>query len=325
MANISSDAQKVLDKAGAGASDYVLSQGGFGDKLTSGEAQRLLAGFDSSAYSGENVLSAVSDPVSYDYSDPYGAWDSIAKNIGYEDAQSAEQEATKALLDFRNETREGINALRANRDLSTGLEQGFESERTREATQQEQVLTDALTLASNKRMALESRVNRQYDVFQNELNKREALYTEALGYGADVDINMSISELTKKLTKAKEEKEEELREEEYRDNLKETLLSLGISTKTKKGGTLNTSKMEKALKKYYGNKREYEDKINSLKLQTSELQLQKLSESLSTNDIFSNFNWKSLYDAWSSASGGSSSSLNINSNLAESWLTGGGW
>ena len=45
MANISPDAQAVIDRAGPGAWEYIQGKGYAGKKLTSGEATRALAGF----------------------------------------------------------------------------------------------------------------------------------------------------------------------------------------------------------------------------------------------------------------------------------------
>jgi len=59
MPTISPDAQAVLQNAGQGAQQYVTSQGGFGNNLTSGEATSLLAGFSAQPNVGQNIQTQI--------------------------------------------------------------------------------------------------------------------------------------------------------------------------------------------------------------------------------------------------------------------------
>ena len=67
MVNISSDAQSVLNKAGTGAQQYVVNQGGFGSNLTSGEATRLLSGFTAQPNQGQVAQANMQNIASQEY------------------------------------------------------------------------------------------------------------------------------------------------------------------------------------------------------------------------------------------------------------------
>lgn len=269
---ISPDAEKVVATAPTGFQDYAM-QNAPGDKLTSGEAARLLGQFQTTPYSGANVVAAIAGTTpTYNYNDPYGARSSIEQRLGYGDATAAEEAAQKSLLGFQDTTRATINSLRANRDLSTGLEAGFESQRTREATQQEQVLANELQLAQNKRLALENKVSQEYDIYTGERNKREAAMLDAMQYGAKVDMGMSLTDIAKAGTSAKKKYEEKTAKDKYKSDLKSTAMSLGIKTKG------NTKELEKRITKYYK-----EQGASKKEMDAIELALKKKSLSSSSS------------------------------------------
>lgn len=90
--NISSDAQKIIDAAGAGAMDYINSKGFQGSRLTSGEATNALQGFTAQGnpYSSSNMQSAATNPTGMpNLADPYGLQNSIYANNGVDAAQQA--------------------------------------------------------------------------------------------------------------------------------------------------------------------------------------------------------------------------------------------
>lgn len=261
MVQISSDAQKILSGADPRAVAYATANAP-GGKLTSGEAQRLLSQFQAAgSYDGQNVLNAVSGTTpSYNYADPYGARTSIEERLGLGEATTAEQEAQAGLLGFQDTTRAQINALRANRDLSTGLEAGYEAQRTREATAQEKVLANELALAQQKRLAIESKVGQEYEIFQTERQNRENLLLSAIQAGAkNVNIGMTTEELAQAYTKAVEKSQKDAEKKAYKDNLIEQLTSIGKSTKG-----LSTNELENKLRKYNKSALE-EEKVASTK------------------------------------------------------------
>lgn len=226
---------------------------------------------NSNPYSGANVLAAATEPVTYDYSDPYGARTAIGTRLGLGEATTAEQAAAEALTGFQDTTRAQINALRNNRDLSVGLEQGFEATRLREASEQESILTNQLTNAQNARIALENKVNQEWSVFQQEQAKREDLYTTALQYGAkNVNINDSIENLTKAASEAKSKYEKDQKKEQEKDDLKKEARSLGINTKGKSG-----KELAKAIAKYYKKEGIKKDSVDAIDMALKNKELAK--------------------------------------------------
>jgi len=186
----------------AGGTQEQLAGYNYGPKLNPTELNAMMAKYNLTpqpAINGATLVQAVTQPASpYNYGDPYGAYASIGAKLGLNEATAGEQAAQKALLDYQNTTQAQINKLRNNRDLSTGLEAGFEAMRVREATQEEANLGNQLTLAQNKRLAIENQVGQQYDIFKNELSTRENLLAQAAQYGMkNVNINMGIDELSR--------------------------------------------------------------------------------------------------------------------------------
>lgn len=64
---ISPDAQAVINQAGQGAMEYVQGLGGFGNKLTSGEATRALANFKATPTVGQQVQTGIAQLGSQQY------------------------------------------------------------------------------------------------------------------------------------------------------------------------------------------------------------------------------------------------------------------
>ena len=281
-ANISSDALKLLEGAGAGAQDYVLGQGGFGGKLTSGEATRLLSGFKPTALSGDALVQSATNPTGRpDFSDPFGAKEAISKRLGLTDAQTAETAVANKLREFQTGAQKEQLAIQGNRDLSLGLAQGFQRQSAQVASLGERGILDELNLARNQRLVLEQKAQDEFSVFQSELNTRRDLVAKALQYGdKGVDVNMSVDELTrrtasaqeiytKKQEKQAEEKAKEQAKETYKQTLKAALLDAGLNTSG------NTKKLEKRLAKVNKSALSDAKKKRELELKVLEKELAK--------------------------------------------------
>jgi hypothetical protein len=67
MATISPDAQAVISQAGQGALEYIQKQGGYGNKLTSGEATKLLQGFAPQMNVAQQVQQGIAGLTSQQY------------------------------------------------------------------------------------------------------------------------------------------------------------------------------------------------------------------------------------------------------------------
>jgi hypothetical protein len=227
------------------------------------DVARITSGFQSSPYGGQNVVNAVNGTPSYNYSDPYGAKTSIEERLGLAEATAAEQAAQAELTGFQDTTRAQINKLRDNRDLSTGLETGFEAKRTREATQQEQVLANELQLAQTNRLALDAKVADEYGIYQSERANRQNALLQAIQNGAkNVNIGMSLEDINKASVGAQEKQAEEAEKKAYKDSVKAQLRAMGSSTKG-----LSINELERKLKKKIKASNEYDDMIKDLEVQ----------------------------------------------------------
>jgi len=261
----------LVAEHGSGMQDFINSERGRDGKnnLLRGvnvdpqDVARITSGFQSSPYGGQNVVNAVNGTPSYNYSDPYGARTSIEERLGLGEATAAEQAAQAGLTDFQDTTRAQINKLRDNRDLSTGLETGFEAKRTREATQQEQVLANELQLAQTNRLALDAKVADEYGIYQSERANRQNALLQAIQNGAkNVNIGMSLEDITKASVEAQEKQAEEAEKKAYKDSVKAQLRAMGSSTKG-----LSINELERKLKKKIKSSNEYDDMIKDLEVQ----------------------------------------------------------
>ena len=261
----------LVAEHGSGMQDFINSERGRDGKnnLLSGvnvdpqDVARITSGFQSSPYGGQNVVNAVNGTPSYNYSDPYGARTSIEERLGLAEATAAEQAAQAGLTGFQDTTRAQINKLRDNRDLSTGLETGFEAKRTREATQQEQVLANELQLAQTNRLALDAKVADEYGIYQSERAIRQNALLQAIQNGAkNVNIGMSLEDITKASVEAQEKQAEEAEKKAYKDSVKDQLRAMGSSTKG-----LSINELERKLKKKIKASNEYDDMIKDLEVQ----------------------------------------------------------
>ena len=84
-----------------------------------------------------------------------------------------------------------------------------------------------------------------------------------------VSASKKVSDYMDKVEKDAEKKADE----KYAKDLKATLISLGISNKNSKGGTMGVKSMEKALATKYKSKSDLQDKLDDLKLKSAQLDL----------------------------------------------------
>jgi hypothetical protein len=216
--------------------------------------------------SGADVLASTENPVYQpNYSDPYGALDSIEKSLGLGTLRDEEAQINAEIAKQKEQAAGIISGIQFDANKTVGLSSGeMERERTL-ANNSLNTLLDSLNLKQQQIGALESKAQQQFGIYQNELDTKRALMADALQYGdKDVNLNMSIEELTRRGADAKssyeKEQEKKLQKEQddaYKKELKDIARSLGISTKTKKGGTMNTKQLEKAIGK--ANKQALED------------------------------------------------------------------
>ena len=213
MAEISGDAQKLIDAAGSGAEKYVLDQGGFGDKLTSGEAQRRLSGFTASdAYSGDNVASAMSEPVAApNFSDPYGTQKYFEDSLGLTAANKKLEGLDKSLSDYRSTTQGTLLEIENQRDFSLGQIQGAQQKTSQTRALGENNIIEETRIAQNAALAVQQQVSDRLGYFMQEKAQREQLVAQAAQYGKFLDINAGdINSLYKGVFDAQEDYQKDL-------------------------------------------------------------------------------------------------------------------
>lgn len=125
MANISPDAQAVLQQAGQGAQEYVLGKGGFGNQLTSGEATSLLSGFQATPSVGQTVQQGIAALGSNQYQfDPNAYLPAIQGQA--EGIYSPQQAQLEAIRQLQNVSAQDTR-VQTEKDFTKRMQQEVES------------------------------------------------------------------------------------------------------------------------------------------------------------------------------------------------------
>lgn len=249
---VSSDAQKVLSGLDSAAQQYIISQG-TGNKLTSGEARTLLAAYNadpSKALSATNVAATTTAPT-YAPDDLLGIRTSIANELGISDKESAYSTAYKTLKDYDLET-ENAARLINEQQLSTNVLSGQEATARKLRSQERMSLASEAEIAQAALLAAKEELNVRYGIQAENVAKiRQTILSNPEAGITFSDTTESAAKKIAKYNKKVQKEADEKEKDEYKKKLKSQLVSLGISTKTSKGGSLSLSKMEKALTEYY--------------------------------------------------------------------------
>ena len=279
---VSTDAQKVLAGVNPEAMSSILSQAP-GDRLTSGEATRLLDAFKVSGnpYAATNIAATSTAPVAKpDMSDPLALRQFYLDQLGVGQAQTELQDINKRLGLFDTETEMTLNALE-NKPIRLGVVTGEQAatERSRSTTRNS-LAREALAKQSFLDAA-RTEANTRFEISNSERDTLQQLIIKS-GGRAGITFADSISEASKKLSKYEEKQAEETAKEERKQKLKDLALSAGISTKNKKGGSLSTKDLEKAIAKAAKKDKDLEDELNRIKVDTAKVDLQKAKKDLAT-------------------------------------------
>lgn len=249
---VSSDAQKVLAGLDSAAQQYITSQGS-GNKLTSGEARTLLAAYQadpSKALSATNVAAASTAPT-YAPDDLLGIRNSISNELGISDKESAYSTAYKTLKDYDLET-ENAARLINEQQISTNVLSGQEATARKLRSQERMSLASEAEIAQAALLAAKEELNTRYGIqAANVAQIRQIILSNPEAGITFSDTTESAAKKIADYNKKVQKKADEAEKDAYKDKLKSTLVSLGISTKNSKGGSLSSSKMEKALTEYY--------------------------------------------------------------------------
>jgi len=159
-------------------------------------------------------------------------------------------------------------------------------------------LADAAAVSSANYATAKQTASEKANVALSQRSELVNLITQ--NPNAKISFNDTIESATGKIKKYNDKvakDAEKKAEEEYKKNLKATLIQLGISNKTSKGGTMSVKAMEKALATKYKSKSDLQDKLDALKLQSAQLDLKnssgaslsKLTDLLTTAATFDSY------------------------------------
>lgn len=235
------------------------------------------------ALSAQNVAATTTNPTPAP-DDLLGIRSSLSTQLGISDKQAAYESAYSALKNYDLETENSARLINE-QQLSTNVLSG------QEATARKQRATERISLANQAEIAqaaliaAKEELNTQFGIRASEVQNMRSLILS----NPDAGITFSdttesarkkIEDYNKKVKKEEEERQkkaakeaEEKQKSEYKAQLKSTLISLGISTKTAKGGSLSTKKMEDALSKYYKEQGYKKSQIEDLEMQLKRKQL----------------------------------------------------
>lgn len=297
MADISSDAQAVIAAAGAGAQDYILNQGGFGNKLTSGEASRLLTGFSPTitpqqVYSAGNIAQATYNPApAPNYADPFALREYFMNAPDVVAAREAAKLANQDLLARRQTGRAQQQAIKE-LPMAMNVIRGSQAVAGEQASLSEQAAAESLLAAQSTYDTLAQEAGAKYDIAKNERAKLQELIAST-GGKAGISYGDSFESALRKASDYEDKVAAEKKKTAEKDDLKKLAMSVGISTKGLSSKEIRT-KLEKKAKKDSA----LEDKMNALKLQGAELDIAKAKKSLlgTTDDKSYETQKKALFD-----------------------------
>lgn len=234
----------------------------------------------SEALSAANVAATVKSPTPAP-DDLLGIRTSIANELGIADKESAYSTAYKALKDYDLET-ENAARLINEQQLSTNVLSGQEATARKLRSQERLSLASEAEIAQAALLAAKEELNVRYGIqAENVANIRQIILSNPEAGITFSDTTESAAKKIADYNKKVQKEAEEKAKDEYKDKLKSTLMSLGISTKTSKGGSLSLAKMEKALTEYY-KKQGMDDK--ELKDLEKAIKRKSLSSSQITNE-----------------------------------------
>jgi len=236
-------------------------------------ASNLITPTASSVYSPENVTQTLTQPAPKpNLSDPFGLYEQYMKSPDILATQQQVSDTQKAINASQQALRGTTRALEGQNIGAMGGTGasvnliGQQVGRARQLTADELAgLGENLQAQTAYLNTLQSDAQNRYQIAQQERAQLQDLIRQT-GGKANITYSDSYETALQKASKY----EEKVKEDTYKSDLKKTLQSLGLSLKTKKGGTLDTKGMEKKLTEYYKkqdiSKKEMEAIEKSIKL-----------------------------------------------------------
>ena len=222
-------------------------------------------------YSASNIQQAATNPVSApDLSNASAIYDYYLNGSDVTTARTTAEADAKALADAKATARNRQLAIEGNGLESMSYITGAQSRASQLDTATVNALADAAAVSSAFYASAKQTASDKANVALSQRSELVSLITQ--NPGAKISFNDTIESATGKIKKYQDKvakDNEEKADEEYKKNLKATLIQMGISNKTAKGGTMSVKSMEKALAAEYKTKSDFEKKLNSLKLRSA--------------------------------------------------------
>lgn len=269
---ISKDAQAVIDSAGAGALSYIQGKGGYGGRLTSGEAKSLLTGFSPTitpqqVYSASNIQQASTNPAPMpNYSDPFALREYFMNTGDIVGAREAARLANQELITARQTGRAQQQAIK---ELPQALNviRGEKAVAGEQQNLTEQALAENQLVAQSTYDTFAREADARYGIAQEQRNELRNLITATKGK-AGISYGDTYEAALKKAAKYEEKVIKEERKEAEKSELKKLALAAGVKTKGK-----SSKEIRKALEKKAKKDSDLNDKMNNLKLTAAELEI----------------------------------------------------
>lgn len=228
-------------------------------------------------YSAENIAYT---PTPIDYSDPYKLRDYFLNTPDLVASRNAVAEANKLLTASKQSARDRQLAIK-NTPFAMNVMRGWQGVATDEANADLASKSENLLAAQSTYDTFANEANARYGIAQQEREKLQSLITQTGGKAgisyADTFENAlaKATSYQEKLTKDAEKKAKKEAEDKYKQSLKAAAMELGISTKTKKGGSMSVKDLEKAITASKKIDKDKLNQLNDLKLQAERASIAK--------------------------------------------------
>lgn len=269
--------QQLVGEYGAGMQDYInqqrtLGKGGdlVGSNVDKQDVSRIIANYQKTVppptaqnvYSAGNINQAVSAPAQTpNLADPMGIYDFYMNSGDIQQARERATTAQKAVLEAQQKAR----------DTQYQLGEGMASMKTITGRQaragelsniQLQALAETLGVEQSNLQALTQTAQQRADIALSQRDQLTQLIVNNPGAGVTYTdtvetASQKINQYQEKKLKEEEAKAKKATEDAYKEKLRGIAMELGVSLKTKKGGTMNTKQLEDAIAKK--NKKALED------------------------------------------------------------------
>lgn len=218
----------------------------------------------SDVFKAPNIAQTVNQPAQLNLGDLLGVRSRLEEELGYKTAQQDLLNAKEALSAYDIGSQQQQSAI-GQRLVPMEVLRGEQATAGEQRAIGRQSLVSEFQAKSDLMSALGSQLETRFGIYQQQRDELANLMTQAPGAG--ITFTDTIETAAQKLgayqEKTRKEQEDadrkrleeerayakKQREDEYNAQLKATARELGLSLKTKKGGTMNTKQLEEAIGK----------------------------------------------------------------------------